>query len=68
VDGKAWPLAIRPGDLLMLAVVIAVIEVTGKPMPGKQGIRVLLEAAGDIKVVAEAPNGGAAVATRLTSR
>jgi hypothetical protein len=29
---------------------------------------VLLEAAGDIKVVAEAPNGGAAVATRLTSR
>jgi hypothetical protein len=37
VDGKAWPLAIRPGDLLMLAVVIAVIEVTGKPMPGKPG-------------------------------
>jgi DNA-binding NarL/FixJ family response regulator len=49
----------------------------GKPMPGKQGIRVLLaddeallragfrillEAAGDIEVVAEAPNGGAAVA------
>jgi hypothetical protein len=27
VDVKAWPLGIRPGDLVTLAVVIAVIEV-----------------------------------------
>ena len=27
VDAKAWPLDIRPSDLLILAVVIAVIEV-----------------------------------------